>query len=268
MAAFVSGSRFGWKVGLRLAIFAALIGGFPFIVFGLLLATNARSVAGASGALAVVAAIYLKPIIIVGFAVSMLAPCWQRMRSLDLPPYLGLVIPALFLFDWPFFMVFGSHWGAAFALGIARFGPPLYALTAVVLLLMLTFAAPRSDQDPPGAQRFGAAGVLGAVLAVAVVGLALISTAMGSMAMVQVMAQSPKQAVLVMRGMGPALHVIFVLKPYLCFFLCVIAGWLAYRSHRGGEIDGLSPPSALKPSSPVAPSSSMPTAGRVVFGRR
>ena len=45
MNRFMSGSQFGAKAGLRVGIFLALTLGFPFIVYGLVLATNARSAA-------------------------------------------------------------------------------------------------------------------------------------------------------------------------------------------------------------------------------
>ena len=96
MGGYLTGSQFGVKVGWRVGIFLALTIGFPFIVYGLIVATGARGVGGASGALAVVAGVFLKPIIILGFVISLLSPCWQRMRSLGFPGFVGLLAPFLF----------------------------------------------------------------------------------------------------------------------------------------------------------------------------
>jgi hypothetical protein len=117
MGGYMTGSQFGVKVGWRVGIFLALTIGFPFIVYGLIVATGARGVGGASGALAVVAGTFLKPVIILGFVISLLSPCWQRMRSLGFPGFVGLLAPFLFLLDWPYFLAIGAHWGA-FSFGI------------------------------------------------------------------------------------------------------------------------------------------------------
>jgi hypothetical protein len=54
MGGYMSGSQFGVKAGWRVGIFLALTIGLPFIVYGLIVATGARRVGDASGALAVV----------------------------------------------------------------------------------------------------------------------------------------------------------------------------------------------------------------------
>src|SRR3954467_14751673 len=105
MGGYMTGSQFGVKVGWRLGIFLALTIGFPFIVYGLIVATGARGVGGAAGAVAVAAGIYLKPVIILGFVISLLPPCWKRMRSLGFPGFIGLLVPLLVLLDWPYLMI-------------------------------------------------------------------------------------------------------------------------------------------------------------------
>ena len=85
MGGYMSGSQFGAKAGWRVGIFLALTIGFPFIVYGLIVATGARGIGGASGAVAIVAGVYLKPVIILGFVISLLSPCWARMRNLGFP---------------------------------------------------------------------------------------------------------------------------------------------------------------------------------------
>jgi hypothetical protein len=114
MTAFVSGSEFGRKAAVRIGIFLVLTLGFPFIVYGLIVATGARSIGGASGALAVVAGIYLTPVIVGAFILSMILPCWRRMRSLGLPSWWGLIIPLLFLMDGAALILIGAHWASRF----------------------------------------------------------------------------------------------------------------------------------------------------------
>ena len=154
MNRFMSGSQFAVKAGWRVGIFLALTIGFPFIVHGLILATNARSVGGAAGAVAVVAGVYLKPLIILGFLISLLAPCWRRMRSLGLPGMVGLVVPLLFLMDWPYLLIVGAHWGVAFSLGIWQVNLPLFALTGLAILVAMSVALASPDDGGNG-QRFG-----------------------------------------------------------------------------------------------------------------
>jgi hypothetical protein len=89
MSGFLSGPQFGRKLAIRVGIFLALTLGFPFIVYGLVVATGASRVTGAVGALAVVAGVYLKPVIIGVFLISLVMPCWRRMRSLGLQPIGG-----------------------------------------------------------------------------------------------------------------------------------------------------------------------------------
>src|SRR5690242_5167170 len=110
MARYMSGSQFGVKAGWRVGIFLALTLGFPFIVYGLIVATGARGVGGASGALAVVAGIFLKPLIVLLFLLSLIGLCWKRMRSLGLSAALGLLVPFLFLMDAMYLMLLGTHW--------------------------------------------------------------------------------------------------------------------------------------------------------------
>ena len=172
MGGYMTGSQFGVKVGWRVGIFLALTIGFPFIVYGLIVATGARGVGGASGALAVVAGTFLKPVIILGFVISLLSPCWQRMRSLGFPGFVGLLAPFLFLLDWPYFLAIGAHWGVAFSLGILVLNPPLFAMSALAMLIAMGVASPPDNRSP--SQR--AVGRIGGVLAIVLFVIALVST--------------------------------------------------------------------------------------------
>lgn len=174
MACYMSGSQFGVKAGLRVAIFLALTLGFPFIVYGLVVATGARGVGGASGALAVVAGIYLKPLIVLVFLLSLISPCWKRMRTLGLPAALGLLVPFLFLLDAMYLTLVGTHWGVAFSLGVWTVKAPLFAMTGLAMLLAMTLASPPPDGRTPR-EHLGIALRIGTVATVALVATALLT---------------------------------------------------------------------------------------------
>jgi hypothetical protein len=263
MGGYMSGSQFGVKAGWRVGIFLALTIGFPFIVYGLILATGAGRVGGASGALAVVAGVFVKPVIILGFVISLLSPCWQRMRSLGLPGFVGLLPPFLFLLDWPYFLVAGAHWGVAFSLGILKLNAPLFALTALAMLIAMALASPPDDGSP--SQRM--AGRICGVLAIVLFVIALLTGGAALWVMVR--------ALFIPLGGKPTLMFLpvtltypaFVLKPFVCAAFCVAMAAMAYLSRK--ESSGDSPGGSETGGSPVmrSPPAGSPGSSRV-FGRR
>lgn len=266
MAIAVSGPQFGWKIALRIGLFAALTLGFPFIVYGIVLASKAKSVLGAGGAVAVVAAVYLKPVIIGVFILSLLVPCWRRMRTLGLPPYWAWVIPALFAFDWNYFFVVGSHWGAAFSLGILRVEPPYFGLTGVFLLLAMAFAAAPDDGE---GRRFGVVAVLAAVLASAVIALASMMAWKNGYTLSLIVAKNTARNAPVIRSSMQTVAMLQAAKPYLCLALCVVAGWMVLLSRQWHD-PGLG--ARIQPTGPAPAQSLAGTAGAqntsTSFGRR
>jgi hypothetical protein len=264
MFAFVSGPRFGRQAAIRLVLLAVLTAGFPFLVYGLIVATNARSVGGAAGAVAVVAGVYLKPIIFGAFLIAMLSPCWRRMRSLGLPAYWGLFVPFLFLMDGAFFIVAGAHWGVGFSLGILHVGVPYYAITAVVLIGAMSMAFPPSGDGAQGLERFGRIGVVARLLGIAIIVLTLVSWAAGGTFFAALMSASRHGA----RTVPSAPLVVMValtywtaaIRPFLCLALCGVVAWLTILSRRDDGSGNSGP-------RPLAPSPA-PTLPRVEFGRR
>jgi hypothetical protein len=264
MGGYMSGSQFGVKAGWRVGIFVALTIGFPLIVYGLIVATGARGVGGASGALAVVAGVFLKPVIILGFVISLLSPCWQRMRSLGFPGFIGLLAPFLFLLDWPYFLVAGAHWGVGFSLGILKLKVPVFAITALAMLIAMGVASPPDDSSP--SQRM--AGRIGGTLAIVLFVIALLTGG----AMLWVMGSSWFMS----SGGKPTPFFLpaklgywaMVIKPFVCAAFCMAMAAMAYLSRR--ESSGHSPGGSETDGGPVLrpPSSASPGSSRVVFGRR
>lgn len=264
MGGFMSGSQFGVKAGWRVGIFLALTIGFPFIVYGLVVATGARGVGGAAGAVAVVAGVFLKPVIILGFVISLLSPCWQRMRSLGFPGFVGLLAPFLFLLDWPYFLVAGAHWGVGFSLGILKFNAPLFAITALAMLIAMAVASPPDDSSP--SQRM--AGRIGGTLAIVLFVIALLTGGAMLWVMGSIWFMSP--------GGKPAPFILpaklgywaMVIKPFVCAGFCMAMAAMVYLSRK--ESSGHSPGGDKPGDGPVTPSPqpTSPNAGAVAFGRR
>ena len=264
MGGYMSGSQFGVKIGWRVGIFIALTIGFPFIVYGLVVATGARGVGGAAGAVAVVAGIFLKPVMILGFVISLLSPCWKRMRSLGFPGFFGLLAPLLFLLDWPHFLVAGAHWGVAFSLGILKLNAPLFAITALAMLIAMGVASP-SDGSSPG-QRI--AGRIGGTLAIVlfVIALLTISASLWVMGSIWFMSPGGKLAPFIVSA--KLIDWAMVIKPFVCAAFCMAMAAMAYLSRKesGGRSPGSSETSGgaamrLPPSTATGPSGA-------AFGRR
>jgi hypothetical protein len=260
MGGYMSGSQFGAKAGWRVGIFLALTIGFPFIVYGLIVATGARGIGGASGAVAIVAGVYLKPVIILGFVISLLSPCWARMRSLGFPGIVGLLVPLLFLLDWPFLMTAGAHWGVGFSLGILRINLPFFAITALAMLVAMSIASPPDDSSPSQLMAVRICGILAVLLAV----ISLLSGGSSLWYIARIWFVGPGST-------APALPLAkfgywaFVLTPFICAAFWMAIAALTYLSRREG--DGNSPGRSETGGGPVMRASS-PAAPRAVFGRR
>lgn len=268
MSGFLSGSQFGRKLAIRVGILLALTLGFPFIVYGLVVATGANQVSGAGGALAVVAGIYLIPVIIVVFLLSLILPCWRRMRSLGLPAYWGLIVPILFSADATYFTAVGAHWGVSFSLGIWRVNAPLFAILALFIGIAMAYAVPPSNDEPPGLGRFGRAGAVTGWLAIAALVIALCLWVMSAwiFSIIWSMSSLPK-------GMPPfspfyravskVAGWLFMMKPFVCLALSIMVVWLTALSRRSGG-DGEMPGSSGRAAAPLA----TPASPNAVFGRR
>jgi hypothetical protein len=266
MGGYMSGSQFGVKAGLRVGIFLALTIGFPFIVYGLIVATGARGVGGASGALAVVAGVYLKPIFIVAFLISLLSPCWRRMRSLGLPGFVGLLAPFLFLMDWPYLLIVGTHWGVAFSLGIWKASAPLYAMIALAMLVAMVVASP-SDDGSPG-ERFGLVGWICGILAILLVVVALLNWGSMVLMLASIWFRPPGGRPAPMALPALVIYWSVLIKPFVCVAFCAVMALMTFMSRKEGS--GHSPGGSETGGGPAMQSSpaASPGSSRVAFGRR
>jgi hypothetical protein len=264
MSGFVSGSQFGVKAGIRVAIFAGLTLGFPFIVYGLIVATGARSVGGASGALAAIAGVYLKPIFLLVFLISLIGPCWRRMRSLDLPAFWGLLVPFLFLMDALYLVVIGTHWGTAFSLGIMKLNLPVFALVALAMMVAMALAMPPSD-DVTSSTVFRRLTMVSVILAILLIVVALMTGGLVYWLMLAA-AFNPKGIYSVVLWLTKVGYYPQLLKPFACTAFCMAIACMTIlsRRSRSENTSGGSGGVPFTRSPPPAPMQ----AGGVAFGKR
>jgi len=256
MGGFMTGSQFGVKVGWRVGIFLALTVGFPFIFLGL---TGGGPV-GSVGVFVVIASVFLKPIILLVFAISLVSPCWQRMRSLGFPVFFGLLVPLLFLLDWPYLLFAGAHWGAGLSVGFPKFNAPLFAITALAMLIAMVLASPAHDLP---SQRI-AIRICG-ILAIALFAIALLTGGASLWVMANLWFMPPGGKPIPIFFPATLSYLAMAIKPFVCVAFCMAMAAMVYLSRKGssgdspgGSVSGggqlRSPPSA--------------SAGGAVFGRR
>ena len=142
----ISGGRYAFGLGKRFAIFVAVTLGFPFFIYGVIQISGAHSVSGASGALALVLGLYLKPIIYIALACSTLRISLKRAHTIGISPAIGLCIPLLVLADLSFGIAFGSFWAVGFTLGII--GPLFPASLLAAVITVVTLSLLREIEEP------------------------------------------------------------------------------------------------------------------------
>ncbi|QFY62148.1 hypothetical protein FZ934_18155 [Rhizobium grahamii] len=137
---------------MRFGIFVAITLGFPFFVYGVIEITGARGTGGAAGALALVIGLYLKPLIYLQFALSLLRISIRRARALGISPLIGISVTLLVLADFAFGISFGSFWAVGFSLGILAMPLPVSLLMAAITVVTLSLL--KDFDEPPANGRF------------------------------------------------------------------------------------------------------------------
>jgi hypothetical protein len=139
----------------RLALLLAITVGFPFLTYGIVVATGANQDGGAGGAVAAVVGLTLKPLLYVVFCALLLRPTARRAFNLGMSLWIGLALMLLALADFGFGLVFGVHWGALFAAGVMSVSPPYFL--AAVFVAVLTLAILRNGDGQLARDRLGLA---------------------------------------------------------------------------------------------------------------
>jgi hypothetical protein len=130
-------------------------------------------------------------------------------------------------------------------------------------------AEPPADDEPPGLARFGRLGTAVAILALCVIAIALISSALGWW-ITSLLWKMPKEFPPSLRTMSRASQWIQMVKPYACIALCGMLVWLTFLSRRQGGQDKQDDTPASAPAGSSGSSSAPPVSGapRAVFGKR
>ena len=174
-------ATFATAAGWVNALFVGITIAFPFLLYGLLSISGCQSVGGACGALGLVLAIWIKPMIYVAYVFSFLGLAARRLRDAGLPAVLALGLIVLMLGDVQWSIVAGAPWSVAFATGFDGGLPRslMASLACVAALSMLPALAPGAD-GVGDRRRLGTSALIliGLLMVVAVASLVTLLTSM------------------------------------------------------------------------------------------
>lgn len=172
---YLSGGRFTFTVGWRVAAFVAISFAFPFIVPEIEAAIRSASECALTDSCAPVGLLtgtVLRLILLGLFALSLVRPVWRRSRSLGMPRIAGFLVPILFLLDWRFLTTLGGYWPVSFSNGLLNSGLPFFSILGVLILVLLATNKYPTEPGETMWRRHRVAGELGwlACLATVVLG--------------------------------------------------------------------------------------------------
>jgi hypothetical protein len=124
----------------RNAALLALTLGWPFMLMTL---TRSRACAVDScGAVALVFSMYLKPLIYLGFVVSLVGPVLRRLRDVAVPRWYLIPLLLLLLQGGGFWLAASAPWSVAFVFGLSGGVTPV-VLASFAFLTFFAFASPQ-----------------------------------------------------------------------------------------------------------------------------
>ena len=138
---------------IRIGLFAASVVGFPFLLVALSQVSGCQSIGGACGVVELLAATAFKPLAFVLFVVSFAGISVRRVRDMDLPDWLGLLVPSFFAADWQFLVTAGAPWSLAFSAGVLDRSFPFFTLlglTGTAILCAMPSGAAARIPDSSG----------------------------------------------------------------------------------------------------------------------
>ena len=118
-------ATFAAAAGWVNALFVGITFAFPFLLYGLLSISGCRSTGGACGALGLVLAIWIKPMIYIAYVLSFLGLAARRLRDAGLPAALAFGLFVLMLSDVQWGMVMGAPWSVGFRHRVRRRPSPI-----------------------------------------------------------------------------------------------------------------------------------------------
>ena len=137
-------ATFAAAAGWVNALFVGVTIAFPFLLYGLLSISGCRSTGGACGALGLVLAIWIKPMIYLAYVLSFLGLAARRLRDASLPAALAFGLFVLMLSDLQWGIVMGAPWSVGFATGYGG-GLPLSLMAGLACVGALSLLPPLSS---------------------------------------------------------------------------------------------------------------------------
>jgi len=175
----LSGGRFAVTVVWRLAAFVALSLAGPWIARTIQAATACTGTDGACAAISVGTGALLRPLILLLLALSLLRPCWRRMKAVGMWGLAGFLVPVLLLLDWRSLTAFGlGYVPVSFGLGILNSGFPFFTTLALLIAFLLVLARSSAGRGDSLFRRHGTMGVLGWIATFAAAVAGAVSTAL------------------------------------------------------------------------------------------
>jgi uncharacterized membrane protein YhaH (DUF805 family) len=231
--------RFIWGALIRIALFAASVAGFPYLLMAVASLTGCSRVGGACGAVGLMASAILEPAFFVVFVFSFIGIAVRRSRDAGMPAWAGLFIPLLLASDYVFLVFAGTPWSFGFSQGVMHAVAPIFIALALGCIAFLAVLAPRrlGPVNP-----FGPAGIVAAGLA----GLITLQ-AMFKVAMMGVL------SVPMMLTMARIMRPLFVVMPWVMLALAAVLAFIAWRERSHADRDEPDAATQAAPDGPPRP---------------
>jgi hypothetical protein len=227
MTAVLSGRSFGWQVVLRIGIFLTFLIGLPLTLYVLDRLNGAEDVAGE--AVSLVTATPFGFLLFLLLVASLVRPSWRRMKALGLPGWSGLIVPWLLFADITY--IVSSQGGLGFSSSTLDGRIPLYAITALGLILAMVCARPPAEASD-GFLRLGLAGRIAAILIALIVLRILFDFGMARWlhsVLLQPEDYAPPAAFTILMRSS---YWTYMIGPYICLMLLGVVSWCVILSRR------------------------------------
>jgi len=132
-------TSYAWRAGFAVAFLIATILLFPFLLKAVM--SGSHCAPDTCGALGLVTATLVRPILFIAALAIVLSICIRRARDAGLPPWLGVFPPLMLIGDQGFLQYAGAGWAYPFSVGILFMNAPFYALFGTALIVLLGLPA-------------------------------------------------------------------------------------------------------------------------------
>lgn len=140
-----SRKRFIVSIAISIAAFVALTVAFAYAVAAATEGTGC-TVPGACGAVGLVFAMMVKPLVFGLFLLSLIPALAGRLRDIGVTPWLCLFVLLLIAADHAALLAAGAPWAFAFSIGVLQVDLPIYLFEALALIVVLGIVPPRDGR--------------------------------------------------------------------------------------------------------------------------